>query len=87
MKLEYAQAFEEALSMSIDVELRKDYSGRGMFGDTTAGIVVESFDEFLTGIGDFLEYLTDDEIELANKVGKALMNIRTDNMGLKIIIY
>lgn len=43
MKLELAKMIVDALEQNGDeAELRKDYSGRGMYGKTTAAIVTEA---------------------------------------------
>jgi len=40
MKLEHAQAIENAAeSIGLDVELYEGYSGRGMYGEKTTGVV------------------------------------------------
>lgn len=40
MKLEHAQAIENAAdAVGLDVELYEKYSGRGMYGEETSGVV------------------------------------------------
>lgn len=87
MELEQAQILEETLTMLIDIEIRKNYSGRGMFGKETSAIVVNSYSEFIEAIGDFLADADTEEIKTINEIGKLLKNLHTDNMGMSIIIY
>lgn len=74
----------------IDCEIRYEYSGRGMYGKTTTGIVCdsrESLIEELTkqNIGCEEDESTDykDRLELISKIS----NARIDNMGYSVILY
>lgn len=40
MKLELAEALVDWMSGSVDVRLEKEYSGRGMYGSTTAAVIL-----------------------------------------------
>lgn len=69
-------------------ELRIDYSGRGMYGKTTAGLVVDTFQDFFNAIADcFHDCMEDNIIEEADIVIKALKNLQSDNMGNGYIFY
>lgn len=87
MKQESAERLADHLP---DVEIYEDYSGRGMYGKTTTGIVVPSLLGVMHALGQSVEYLTKDkdfnELEL---LAKAMQDMRsTDNMGRdRIIIY
>lgn len=73
MKLETAQAIVQAAQENeLNVTLREHYSGRGMFGKSTAGVVGSRED--ITAA-----------IFLASK--EELPSIRWDNMGLDMIAY
>lgn len=66
-------------------DLRDDYSGRGMMGETTYGVVFEDMSDFYTAIADIIDYGTDTEREFLTDFLRE--GIRTDNMGHSIIIY
>lgn len=55
----------------LDFDLRTDYSGRGMYGSTTMGIVVGRYD-----LEDVESFLKEEGI-----------SYRLDNMGLDYILY
>jgi hypothetical protein len=59
----------------------EDYSGRGMYGETTTGIVTSSISEFIKSC----IAATLDEPEVMEKI--LSKNIRSDSMGLDIIFY
>lgn len=66
--------------------LYKRYSGRGMFGEETAGIVFDNWGDFCTAI----VLATRDHVAAggdADEFVKAVENIRTDSMGLGKIVY
>lgn len=87
MKLEHAEILRDELSTHIEIEVYKDYSGRGMCGDTTSGVVVDSLSEFISAIGDYLSSADADEIDTVRAIGSAVKNISTDSMGMSMIIY
>lgn len=63
-----------------DLEART-YSGRGMFGEETHGIVYDN-------LGDVLDAIISASINYHDlMVDASLSNIRTDNMGLSMIMY
>jgi hypothetical protein len=65
-------------------EIRPDYSGRGMFGKTTHGVVYDSMADFYTA----LAYVTaEGNEEEREAVAGALENLNTDNMGFGVIVY
>ena len=75
------------LATVVDGEVRDDYSGRGMFGNTCYGVVVDSLDDLFDGLADLLtdvrlESNTDPEL-----VGESLKKLRIDEMGLQKILY
>jgi hypothetical protein len=72
MELEDLRKIESELN-NIDYSNYTDYSGRGMGGKETCGIVVEPEDEY----------------EVQRAIGRAGLDIHTrvDNMGKRIIIY
>lgn len=64
-------------------EIYENYSGRGMYGSETAGVVFDSEADFFEAIADLLENDEEDKEEVA----KALRKLKTDNMGKSIIYY
>lgn len=63
-----------------DGKIRDDYSGRGMMGKTTYGIVVDSP---VLLLADVLEYIRENrDVNMPD-----IENFKTDNMGKQIIIY
>lgn len=69
-----------------DLEVREDYSGRGMFGKTTTGLVGD-MPKVMRAIGEVMVSRNEDDIET---IGYALANgdgFRIDSMGMSIIIY
>jgi hypothetical protein len=73
MKLETAQAIvQAAYANDLRVSLRADYSGRGMFGKTTAAVVGSRAD-----ITEAIFYASKEE----------LPSIKWDNMGLDMVAY
>jgi len=61
-----------------DVSIYQEYSGRGMFGNTTTGIVVP-------GEGT-LDYLLA-EISFTSEEKNQIKKFRKDNLGKQLIIY
>jgi hypothetical protein len=79
MKQEVAEYLVDACQFNgIDAEIREDYSGRGMFGKTTHGVVVNdsSMSSVLSAV---INYGNDDGIEVNG--------FDTDSMGMGFIIY
>lgn len=93
MELKLAEALVEALNAVddySDARVYKDYSGRGMYGSTTAGITGTSTGELTTAL---LTVIVDDDFThvLAKlrecDVNVYNLNLRTDSLGRSEIIY
>jgi hypothetical protein len=92
MKLATAEKLKDLIDdMGIEDEVRvnEDYSGRGMYGDTTAGVVVN---DPISIIQVMAQYALDaDGIELDDEDHEFLNDIksgfRTDSMGYDTIVY
>lgn len=92
MKQEIAELIVEN---GYDMELYEDYSGRGMFGDTTTGVVCDNLNVFLASVSEiFFEMILDAkdlgddfDTESAEILSKSVGRIRVDNLGKNIIIY
>lgn len=87
MKLESAELLVNHL---LDADVHEEYSGRGMYGSTTTGIVVPSVLSIISRLGRVLEDMakrgeTNDIVELS----KAMQDVHsTDDMGrYSVIIY
>lgn len=75
-------------------DIRDDYSGRGMFGETTTGIVLEStyaLKNIITSLTEIAEAFYEDgeyeDAETVDNLINKLSNARRDSMGLDIIVY
>ena len=66
--------------------IMEGYSGRGMYGKETYGLVINSFTSLLQAIMTFPELLYDKE---GNSIvtNQIITKFRTDKLGLSIIIY
>lgn len=66
------------------LEVRKDYSGRGMFGVTTYAIVCMT-EEFYSALAEgFEDSLSDEE---RHHLAVMLRNLSKDSMGAQVIYY
>lgn len=89
MKFEHAQGIVEyAHNLGVEAEVRKNYSGRGMYGRETAGVVIGNIGDFVQAVAGVSSELTsnhtEDEVDdFINDMG----GLTTDNMGRDIIIY
>ena len=85
MELKLAQAIVEAVEdMGDEATVCEDYSGRGMYGASTAGVVVPSVGVVLTAVIARAHLFVD-------QTGCPLFDegdhFSTDNMGRDMIIY
>lgn len=68
-----------------EIDHRPQYSGRGMYGDTTHAVVLPSVNDFHLIVSEVMKNGTEEE---QVTISELLANgIRTDNMGLDMIIY
>lgn len=74
---------EQAQMDGIELEARPDYSGRGMYGSTTGGLVGDIGD-IAAGVAIFARECDDDQFE---DLVESLRNARTDSMGRQLIVY
>lgn len=87
MDMELAEMIIEAIENNgMDAELRSDYSGRGMYGKSTHGVVIEN------GIGNVMAAIINNADIFVNEDGDPLWcsfieTIRFDSMGLGNILY
>lgn len=85
MQYEIPREMFENLADDWSLELREDYSGRGMYGQTCPGLV--------GGMSNFCGFLVDISIRLSESVFGAdpafelADHVATDNMGWDTIFY
>lgn len=87
MKLESAELLVDYLP---DAEVYEEYSGRGMYGKTTTGIVVPSVLGVISELGQVLEDMAEHgETDDITALSKAMQDVHSiDNMGRdNVIIY
>lgn len=65
-------------------EIHENYSGKGMYGEETVGIVVDSDKQFYEILANVLESELQHEQDL---VAEWLRQLRCDNMGTGFIYY
>lgn len=84
MKLDVAeQIVQSAESMGIEAELRDDYSGRGMYGETTVAVVISSWTKFAAAVAQAAV----DSI-IPGEVIKEVRKARWDQMGRDdVVVY
>ena len=68
----------------IKASIYDDYSGRGMYGKTTQGIVTDSVIELL---GASVMYVLEGDIDEKEKEFIDLKHLHTDSMGRDEILY
>ena len=86
MKKEIAEAIVDAGSRFYDLKVFEGYSGRGMFGETTTGVVFGNLGELLAAIAWVVYYIDDYGFDLVDLIS-ALEKLRFDELGLKKIVY
>jgi len=81
MELEIAKALAELMeSHGIDVDLRETYSGRFMYGETTAGLVIPR-------VVDLIQFVWNNMAELVEMNLPDMSELRSDNMARSMIVY
>jgi hypothetical protein len=68
-------------------DLRTDYSGRGMFGKETAGVVIDSIGDLLGAVLNEAEDMAENIQVLRDEGVEIPQGFRTDSMGYDTIIY
>lgn len=93
MKIEIAKSIVEAAEdMGEELELRESYSGRGMYGKETAGIVFDSIGVLMAAVARTGYNLceidsSDGSSESPYELEQELIHTHMDSMGLGTIIY
>lgn len=79
MDRESAERIEDELfNLGADFELREDYSGRAMYGETTAAFVFDDWTDVA-----LLGYAA----AQADVEASAIEGLRSDNMGRGLVVY
>lgn len=90
---------KEIAEMLIDygnyLSLHEDYSGRGMYGNTTTAITCDSKDDLMEAIGElFFEMILDAkdmgedyDTTKAKELKNVLTNLQQDSLGRGYIFY
>lgn len=79
--------------LSMDVEVREDYSGRGMHGATCLAIVTRDTDGDAQSLGDILNAVYFMGLEMSideddtDAITAILRSAQTDSMGHDTVIY
>jgi len=85
MDKELAETIVEAIENDNGNEARiyENYSGRGMYGSKTTGVVAKSMSSIMSAIINNAHILINDDNEPKYNVG----DFRSDNLGYDIIVY
>ena len=89
MKKEIAEALIEIMEEFCEenaAKIYEEYSGRGMYGDKTTGIVVSSVGDLIAAIISRADLLVEDEYEFTDAKFD-VKSIRIDSLGRDTIIY
>lgn len=78
------EAIKNFISENEQYSLYENYSGRGMFGRTCLGVIVQRNDSFIDFIIKLTKYLDDNGIE---DVDFSLEGVSYDALGLDTIVY
>ena len=89
MNLDIAQGIAEAgQNEGIDIEVYHDYSGRGMYGRTTAGLQIQDIGDFGTACAAYGYKLCQEGKFLTfGKLTQELMGTSQDSLGRGLIVY
>lgn len=72
-----------AEELGVDIEMDKDYSGRGMFGDTTYAVTLSGIASLATLIAVAARDLETGHEDFVED----MQNLRSDNMGREYVYY
>ncbi len=89
-----ARILEAAKDLGFDFEVRQDYSGRGMLGATTTGLVVPDISQLLQAIAKASFFIATTAVSTgaADSFAEhdrfvADLKVKTDSQGRDIIVY
>lgn len=78
------EAIKNFISENEQYELYENYSGRGMFGRTCLGVIVQRNDSFMDFIINLTKYMDDYDVD---DIDFKLEGATYDNLGLDTIVY
>lgn len=85
MNIEQAKFLKECIEHSgEDCEVSLNYSGRGMYGRETIGVIVDDDAALLTQV---IQYIKDAWADITPESIPDFSSFRRDNMGRRIILY
>ncbi len=90
MNAEVAKMLKTAADrLDIEVEVTTDYSGRGMYGKSTAGLVLDNPMDLVAIAVEAANHLNDMDkaTEADDLVGYFYVSLKWDNMGRSYIVY
>ena len=97
MRIEIARAIADAAAeIGVEIELRANYSGRGMMGRTTAALTYNGLSDLLGAVATASANVTSGLVGHSDRVPditngydfvEGLAGLRTDNMGRDTIVY
>lgn len=102
MEIVLARAIKNVIEKEwgFDAEIIDDYSGRGMFGDTTAAVVVENPYIVFGAVGYLLGYYENEALGVLPSIRSVDLDwlseeldrfywesLKVDNMGRKYVVY
>lgn len=78
------EAIKNFISENEQYSLYENYSGRGMFGRTCLGVIVQRNDSFMDFIINLTRYLDDNDVD---DIDFKLEGATYDNLGLDTVVY
>jgi len=89
MILEIATAISlAAADLGLEIEVREGYSGRGMYGATTTGLVYRSETDLLRAIALVAGTIAEEQgLDALDLFIEGLAELSTDDLGRQRIIY
>lgn len=87
-EIDYINDYTDCFSDPEDIHVYEDYSGRGMYGNLTDGLVVSNFME----IAKLVRHICEDrdiieDINVEDFLDKITSLSRRDNLGYDTILY
>ena len=87
-EIEYINNYADYCSDPEDIHVYEDYSGRGMYGDLTDGLVVSDFMEIIKLVRRICEDRSNiKDIDVEDFLDKITSLSRRDNLGYDTILY
>lgn len=78
------EAIENFVNENEQYSLYENYSGRGMFGRTCLGVIVQQNDSFIEFLMNLTKYMDNNKVE---DTDFSLEGATYDNLGLDTIVY